>query len=75
MDAEDQKDIINKVKKAGSTDTEPSTDTTNPEDLDVKVDAELEELDELTVYENLFLDKPKKNNMFQEGSNDILDEI
>ena len=74
MDAEDQKDIINKVKKAGSTDTEPSTDTTNPEDLDVKVDAELEELDELTVYENLFLDKPKKNNMFQEGSNDILDE-
>ena len=38
-----------------------------------------EGLQELSVYEakmdNLFLDNPKKNNMFQEGSNDILDEM
>lgn len=37
-----------------------------------------EDLQELSIYEseidNLFLDKPKKNDMFQEGSNDILDE-
>ena len=37
-------------------------------------DKEEEELKELSVYENYFLDEPKKNNMFQEGSNDILDE-
>jgi hypothetical protein len=37
-----------------------------------------EELQELSIYEgeidSLFLDKPKKNEMFQPGSNDILDE-
>lgn len=37
-----------------------------------------EDLQEFSVYESkmdsLFLDKPKKNDMFQEGSNDILDE-
>ena len=35
-----------------------------------------EGLEEYQIYENenIFLDKPKKNNMFQEGSNDILDE-
>ena len=40
--------------------------------------ADEEGLQELSVYEskmdNLFLDEPKRNNMFQEGSNDILDE-
>lgn len=36
-----------------------------------------ENLDELRVYENedLFLKEPKKNNMFQPGSNDILNEL
>jgi len=36
-----------------------------------------ENLDELRVYENenLFLEEPKKNNMFQPGSNDILNEL
>ena len=36
-----------------------------------------EGLEEYQIYENenIFLDKPKKNNMFQEGSNDILDEM
>jgi len=37
-----------------------------------------EDLQELSVYENklnnLFLDEPKRNNMFQPGSNDILKE-
>ena len=33
-----------------------------------------EGLQELSIYENLFLDEPKRNNMWQEGSNDILDE-
>ena len=32
------------------------------------------DLQELSVYENLFLEEPKRNNMWQEGSNDILDE-
>jgi hypothetical protein len=79
MDPSDQKDIINKVKKAGSTDTEPSTDTMNPEDSDVNVDVDMSsdaELDEVIVYENedLFLSEPKKNNMFQPNSNDSLNE-
>ena len=36
-----------------------------------------ENLDELHIYENenLFLDEPKKNNMFQPGSNDVLNEL
>lgn len=36
-----------------------------------------EDLEEYHIYENedLFLANPKKNNMFQEGSNDILDEM
>jgi len=36
-----------------------------------------EGLEEYQIYENedLFLKNPKKNNMFQEGSNDILDEM
>jgi hypothetical protein len=45
-----------------------STDSSNGE----------EGLEELSIYEremgNLFLDEPKRNNMFQEGSNDILEE-
>lgn len=50
----------------------------NGGDLGSDEDNAEEDLQELSVYEskmnNLFLDKPKKNNMFQEGSNDILDE-
>lgn len=89
MDAEDQKDIINKVRTAGEGDEEPSPEG----DMDMPSDeAPLEEpmgdeapaeepageegLEEYSIYENmdnLFVN-PKKNNMFQEGSNDILDE-
>jgi hypothetical protein len=52
---------------------EPSGDFGDDENSDE------EDLQEFSIYENkmdnLFLDKPKKNNMFQEGSNDILDEM
>jgi len=76
MDAEDQKDIINKVKKAGKgDDVAPESDEETPAE-EPALDAPEEDLTEYTIYENmnnLFVD-PKKNNMFQEGSNDILDE-
>lgn len=79
MDAEDQKDIINKVKEAGKGDEDvaPESDETPSEEPAPESEPSDEEgLDELRVYENmdnLFVN-PKKNNMFQEGSNDILDE-
>ncbi len=43
-------------------------------DLGGDENSDEEDLEE-TVFENYFLDNPKKNNMFQEGSNDILDEM
>jgi hypothetical protein len=89
MDAEDRKDIIKKVNTAGSKDDNDKEDTTNDSNVDSGADdsgsdefggdmgndnsAGEEDLEE-TVFENYFLDKPKKNNMFQKGSNDILDE-
>jgi hypothetical protein len=62
MSEDDQKDIIEKVRTAGEGDEKPQGDE--------------EGLEEYSIYENmdnLFVN-PKKNNMFQEGSNDILDE-
>lgn len=86
MDVEDQKDIIKKVKEGGektevdSTDNEPSEPTGDEEtDVDVNVEDTTEEpegeVSEIQIYEmdNLFVE-PKKNNMFQPNSNDILDE-
>ena len=83
MDAEDQKDIISKVKTAGQKDKDvaPESDETSDETPSEEPEPESEPseeegLDELRVYENmdnLFVN-PKKNNMFQDGSNDILDE-
>lgn len=80
MDAEDQKDIISKVKTAGKGDEDvaPQSDEDMPSDEDMSSDEPSDEegLDEYRVFENmdnLFVN-PKKNNMFQEGSNDILDE-
>ena len=89
MDAEDQKDIITKVRTAGEGDEEPSPDADMdmPSDEDMPMDEPADEegfeepsgeegLEEYSIYENmdnLFVN-PKKNNMFQEGSNDILDE-
>jgi hypothetical protein len=82
MDAEDQKDIISKVKSAGQGDEDvaPESDEDMPTDelMDEPMDEPTDEegLEEYRVFENmdnLFVN-PKKNNMFQEGSNDILDE-
>jgi hypothetical protein len=80
MDAEDQKDIIKKVKTAGQGDEDVAPESSEETPSDEEVPSEepsLDELAEYTIYENmnnLFVD-PKKNNMFQEGSNDILDEM
>ena len=83
MDAEDQKDIINKVKEAGQGDEDvapesdkASDETPSEEPAPESEPSDEEGLAEFRVYENmdnLFVN-PKKNNMFQEGSNDILDE-
>ncbi len=91
MDEEDKRDIIKKVNTAGNDDKEDSSDNNNNSDStsdsdggdvgdEFSDDMGGDEIDsdeglEETVFENFFLDKPKKNNMFQEGSNDILDEM
>jgi hypothetical protein len=85
MDSEDQKDIIKKVKEAGKND-DVSQETNPPADENPPMEEPAQEpveeptgeegLEEYHIYEsmdNLFVN-PKKNNMFQEGSNDILDE-
>lgn len=81
MDSEDQKDIIKKVKTAGENDAdvapeEPSEEPSNDAEEPTPDMGDEEGLEEYHIYENmdnLFVN-PKKNNMFQEGSNDILDE-
>jgi hypothetical protein len=87
MDAEDQKDIITKVRTAGEGDEEPSPEADMSsdeapveepagEEAPIEEPASEEGLEEYSIYENmdnLFVN-PKKNNMFQEGSNDVLDE-
>ena len=79
MDADDQKDIIKKVKEAGKGDEDvapESDEAPNEEPAPESEPTDEEGLEEYHVYENmdnLFVN-PKKNNMFQEGSNDILDE-
>jgi hypothetical protein len=82
MDAEDQKDIIKKVKEGGEK-TEVDADVEEPTDnaeaeIDVEEPTETPEgeVSEIQIYEmeNLFVE-PKKNNMFQPGSNDKLNEM
>jgi hypothetical protein len=86
MDSEDQKDIIKKVKDGGekteveggeSNDTE-TNDIPEPQPEETEVSAEVdgeESLEEYQIFEgdNLFIES-NKNNMFQPGSNDVLDE-
>jgi hypothetical protein len=87
MDEEDKRDIIKKVNTAGNDDNENSSNNNDSDSSSDSNDGDEfsddmggdeiggdEGLEE-TVFENFFLDKPKKNNMFQEGSNDILDEM
>ena len=90
MDEDDKKDIIKKVNTAGNDESNDDGNSSNDNSTDDgsnefgdddnggdmgNVDNGGEEDLEETVYENFFLDKPKKNNMFKEGSNDILDEM
>ena len=75
MDAEDQKDIINKVRKSGAGDKEPSEEPMGDEAPAEKPEGD-DSLDfgsEEDLEENLFLKNPKKNNMFQPESNDVLE--
>ena len=88
MDEKDQKDIINKVKTSGNDDKEETFDSEKSDDLE-DIDnfdgedsdngedtGDAEDLDFSELGENmtnLFVN-PKKNNMFQPHSNDILDE-
>lgn len=91
MDKDDQNDIINKIKEAGENDSNNNennssnggdnsgnsgndnngggSDLGGVENNDNQ-GGEINETDE-----NIFLDKPKKNNMFQPNSNDILNEL
>ncbi len=89
MDEEDRKDIIKKVNTSGDEDNEDDNDNDSGDsdesgdelggDMGNDETSDEEGLEEISIYEgemgNIFLDKPKKNNMFQEGSNDILDEM
>ena len=86
MDANDQGDIIKKVKTAGNSDNDDSNDSDGEvsdelddmggeiDDLGDEIDDFDEEDSEVNENNNIFLDKPKKNNMFQPNSNDVLDE-
>lgn len=89
MDANDQGDIIKKVKTAGNSDNDDSDDSNDSDgevsdelddmggeidDLGDEIDNFDEEDSEVNENNNIFLDKPKKNNMFQPNSNDVLDE-
>ena len=84
MDDSDKQDIIKKVESSGGDDNQEPTDEPSDEPSDEPNNNEMPQDDEDNnmfedsyVYENenFMLKNPKKNNMFQEGSNDILDEM
>jgi hypothetical protein len=79
MDENDKKDIIKKINSAGNNGEDNSSDETSDisnDEISSDESGDEEGLQEYSLYEmdNLFLDKPKKNNMFQPGSNDKLNE-
>lgn len=86
MDENDRNDIIKKINKAGENDSEnpdmgdDMNDDNNEsgDEFGDEENSDEEGLQEYSIYESemgdLFLDKPKKNEMFQPGSNDFLDE-
>lgn len=89
MNDEDKDDIIKKINTSGndnsnedndSNDDNDSNEDNDSNDVDFSDngdnDQEEDDLNEFQIFENdeLFLDTPKKNNMFQDGSNDILAE-
>lgn len=74
MDDEDKNDIIKKVEKSGNdVESNGNEEDGNNEPIDEPSSEEpnLDQPDE-GVNENLFLKEPKRNNMFQPGSNDVL---
>jgi hypothetical protein len=84
MDDNDKNDIIKKVNTAGNNDSKIwviITTTTIMEMImrvglmiDLSFDSNNEVWKNIKfMSDDLFLDKPKKNNMFQPNSNDILD--
>lgn len=70
MDDEDKKDIIKKVEDSGTTEQpkEEPTENETTEEPSNDIDFGDDSVDE----GNFILANPKKNNMFQPGSNDIL---
>jgi hypothetical protein len=77
MDDSDKKDIINKVESSGGDNEQPSQEPQEPtDDTESSNDEDNNMFENSSVYENenFMLKNPKKNNMFQEGSNDMLDE-
>jgi len=73
MTPEDQKDIMDKVQKAGS--EKPETPEMGAEEPSLEEPNGGEEpTPEPELGESIFLENPKKNNMFQPGSNDVLKE-
>jgi hypothetical protein len=84
MDESDRNDIIKKIKKAGKNDVnnlsdnqsdEPNDDDDEPNDDNQSDNDEGNMFEDATVYDGIMLKNPKKNNMFQPHSNDILDEM
>ena len=81
MDENDRNDIIKKINKAGEEEEETpdmgnDTPDTSGDDNGGDFGNPEEGMEENHLFEeeSIFLKNPKKNNMFQEGSNDILDE-
>lgn len=78
MDEEDKNDIIKKINTAGQSDNDDSNDDEPMDDEpmdDVEMGGELGgELEEVNIleFEEMFLKNPKKVNMFQPNSNDVL---
>ena len=77
MDEADKNDIIKKINNSGEDETQDFGDDNQGGELNFSAEEEPVHEEEFNIYESedLFLDNPKKNNMFQPNSNDILDEM
>lgn len=73
MDDEDKNDIIKKVNTSGNDSGDDSNDDSGDNSSDDS-DNDISDLEETQIleFEDIFLKNPKKNNMFQPNSNDIL---
>ncbi len=80
MNPDDQKDIINKIKSSGNGEGDTENDSEGDMDNEVEPEGDMDfggdenQVDtDMNEAAELFLENPPKNNMFQEGSNDILE--